>query len=130
MPGIGALNNDAAFIEAFQVMDGRIQNNEPTFVLSWTLSVLTVISAAALAWKNDRTIAVAAVIFLMGHVSTATQNVPRNNRIHGLDIQSADETTLSDLRQEMEGPWQRWNTFRTVMFGAVSLYYLFVLMRR
>ena len=137
IPGLSELDNDAEFIKAFQVMDGRIQNNEPTFVISWLFSILTNIISAILAWKynnngsNDKTIAVAAIIFMLGHVSTATQNVPRNNLIRDLgdDIDSTDATTLSYLRNEMVGPWQKWNTFRTIIFGIVSLFYLYKLIK-
>ena len=134
IPGLSELNDDAEFIKAFQVMDGRIQNNEPTFGISWLFSILTVIASGILAWKyngNDRTISVASIIFMLGHVSTATQNVPRNNLIRDLgdDIDSTDATTLSNLRTEMEGPWQKWNTFRTIIFGIVSLFYLYKLVK-
>ena len=127
------MNDDVEFIKAFQVMDGKIQNNEVTFVTSWLLSVLTVAASGILAWQtqlktSDRiTVPIAAILFMMGHVSTATQNIPLNNRIHNLDIDSADDYTISELRQEIEGPWQRWNTFRTIIFGFVSIYYLIVL---
>lgn len=129
MPGIADLESDSEYLQAFQVMDGRIQNNEPAFVLSWLFSVISVLVAAILAWRHDKTIAIAALLFCTGHVTTGAQNVPRNNRVHALDIASADATTLAELRNEMEGPWQRWNTYRTIAFGAVSVYLLLVLMR-
>ena len=42
MPGIRRLN-DKEFIRAFQVMDRVIQNNQPSFMLVWVGSVITLI---------------------------------------------------------------------------------------
>ena len=47
MPGIRSLN-DREFIRAFQVMDGIIQDNQPTFVLVWVGSVVALVTSAVL----------------------------------------------------------------------------------
>ena len=49
MPGIGRLD-DRAFIRAFQVTDGIIQNNQPVFVAVWLGSALALVAAAVLGW--------------------------------------------------------------------------------
>ena len=47
MPGIGSLN-DREFIQAFQVMDRVIQNNQPIFLFVWVGSVVALIASVVL----------------------------------------------------------------------------------
>jgi uncharacterized membrane protein len=70
MPGIRNLDDDA-FIRAFQVIDGVIQNSQPLFVFVWIGSVLSLVTAAGLgAWKlqgADRLLLIiATLVYVLG----------------------------------------------------------------
>ena len=133
MPGLDAFQDDTDYLRAFQVIDGRIQNNEPMFIFTWVGSMIASIALAVMtirlpAAKETRFVmVVSCVVFLVGHVITVTQNIPRNNRLHDLDLDQTDDATLADMRQEFTGPWCAWNTARTALFGLVSLFWLITL---
>lgn len=125
MPGIAQLD-DTAFLRAFQVIDGVIQKNEPTFVSFWIGSVIAVITTAVLGIKElegGKLVALLAgtAAYLIGQVTTFTINVPRNNRVKRLDIASLDGKMAKAERCFFEPTWNRWNAFRTFLFGFVSL---------
>lgn len=133
MPGLSSLDSDADYLRAFQVIDGTIQNNQFLFILSWVGSMFVAIALAVMnivkvsSKKGASTMLLACVIFLLGHVITGSQHIPRNNRLHALDIANADTDTLADLRPEFEGPWCFWNSFRTVLFAIATLFWIIAL---
>merc|ERR1712232_1019690 len=43
MPGLSSLPNDLAYLQAFQAIDGIIQNNQPIFILVWLGSILSLV---------------------------------------------------------------------------------------
>ena len=51
MPGIKQLS-DREFIQAFQMIDGVIQNNQPLFVAVWMGSVVASVMAAGLGFEK------------------------------------------------------------------------------
>jgi uncharacterized membrane protein len=134
MPGLDSLEDDAAYLHAFQAIDGRIQNNEPWFVLSWMGSMISPIALAAVTLRlslppRRRAILVlSSLLFFVGHITTFAKNIPLNNKLHGMDLDQASETTLSNMRDDFSGPWCAWNVVRTILFGTVSLYWLVVLL--
>ena len=85
MTGIGILS-DRGFLQAFQVIDKVIQNNQAIFVFIWIGSVVTLVVATALGvWQLEGTgrilIVIAAVAYLGGaQLPTFTINIPLNNR--------------------------------------------------
>ena len=85
------------------------------------LAILT--AKLALTWRRG-VMVLSCVVFLLGHVITVTQNIPRNNALHVLNLDQADETVLADMRQDFAGPWCFWNSIRTVLFGVASIYWL------
>jgi uncharacterized membrane protein len=126
--GIADLDNDADYLRAFQVMDGTIQNNQPAFLLCWMGSMLSVIALAVTTLLRSDTpqrlwMLTACFLFWAGHVMTMSGNIPLNNRIHNIDIGSADEETLAAARADFEDPWIFWNNFRTVLFGVTSVFF-------
>lgn len=136
MPGLSALDDDAAYLRAFQVIDGTIQNNQPLFILSWVGSMLVAVALAVVTvtTKSIKTpllgrtsMVLVCIVFLIGHVITVTKNIPRNNRLHALDIASADSETLASLRDEFNGPWSAWNSARAVLFGLATVLWLVAL---
>lgn len=131
MPGLNALEDDTEYLRAFQVIDGTIQNNEPWFILSWVGSMIFAMALAALTTRlcnvtlrRRFAMVVVCVAFLLGHVITVTQNIPRNNALHAVDLTDIDATTLAAMRQDFAGPWCAYNVARTVLFGMASIYWL------
>lgn len=134
MPGIKALG-DQDYLRAFQVMDRVIQRNQPLFILVWMGSAVAVVAAAVLSiWHLELTAKLltilAAVLSVAGvQVPTMTINVPLNNRLQKMDLETSDEATLKQLREEYESRWIRWNTIRTVVSSLVSVLLLLALYR-
>ena len=126
MPGIKNLT-DGAFIRAFQVMDGVIQNNQPVFMLVWGGSVLALIAAAVLGFGQleglDRMLIIGAtLIYLLGvQLPTIVINVPLNNHLQTLDVDTMDGPALKTARLAFEPRWNQWNVIRTVISSLVSV---------
>lgn len=120
MPGIGTLG-DREFLRSFRVMDRVIQNNQPLFVLVWAGSVLVlvlcaVIGLSRLAGLDRALLLVAAVLYLAGaQLPTLTINVPLNNQLQALDLESMSDDGLAAARGNFEPRWNRWNQVRAVL---------------
>lgn len=118
MPGIGTLS-DRDFLQAFQVIDKVIQNNQPLFLLVWVGSAVILLIAAGLGfWQLEGfrriLIIAAAVIFIAGvQLPTITVNIPLNNRVQTLRLETMNEVELANERQTFETRWNRWNIIRT-----------------
>lgn len=125
MPGLRRLP-DRDFLRGFAVIDKVIQDSDPLFVLVWVGSVLAVLAALVLGLATlgglDRWIAVAAaIVFLVGvQAPTLLINVPLNNRVQALDLDTLDPAGLEAARRSFEPTWNRWNRLRTV-FACVSV---------
>ena len=120
MPGIAKLD-DAGFIRAFQVIDGMVQGNEPQFVAIWIGSVIAIIVSLILSKGSDVLLWIASGLYILGQITTFTINVPFNNRLQKVDVANSHATSLQEHRSRFEGPWNFWNTFRTVLFGLTSI---------
>lgn len=124
MPGIRRLD-DAAFLRAFQAIDGVIQKCQPLFGLVWLGSALAVLAVAvmgtwALAGVDRVMIILAAGIYLFGvQVPTFMVNIPLNNRVQRSDI----------TREEFEPRWNRWNAARAVCAILAAVLLLLLLQR-
>jgi len=125
MPGLKQLN-DGEFIRAFQRMDGIIQNNNPLFMLVWMGSVLFLIAAAIIGFNQlespQRNVLLAAtVLYIIGvQAPTIGVNIPRNNAIQSVNVDTANGTALQQARTDFEDGWNRSNQFRTVMSITVT----------
>ena len=134
MPGIGRWN-DRDFLQAFKAMDRVIQDNQPLFMLVWVGSVVSLIGTTLLSlwWLNgtDRLLMIlAAGIYLLGvQLPTATINVPLNNRLQQLDLETLPEPELSEPRKLFDSRWVRWNTIRTVLAILTSALLIVLLLR-
>lgn len=132
MPGIGALNN-RDFLKAFQVIDGVIQRGQPLFILVWVGSVGALLIATFLGFSQLEGIArilivVAAVVYVLGmQFPTVAINVPLNNRVQTLDLDTLDETSAATERQNFEERWNRWNIIRTAFASVASILLLVVI---
>lgn len=134
MPGIKNLS-DREFLQSFQVIDRVIQSNQPLFMIMWLGSTLALIVAAALAIRYetgvDRTLIVSAALasVLLVQLPTMTINIPLNGTIQELDFASLEEETASQVRENFESRWNRWNVIRTFVSCMILLALLVVLLR-
>ena len=126
MPGLKKLN-DSEFIRAFQRMDGIIQNNHPLFMLVWMGSVLFLIASAVLGFTQLESLQrnfllVATVLYIIGvQAPTIVINVPRNNAIQTVNVDTSDSKALKQARIDFENGWNRSNQFRTVISITVTV---------
>jgi len=132
MPGIGRLD-DGDFLQAFRVIDGVIQDQQPVFYFIWIGSVATLITAVVWDTVNDEVdnhwaLWISLGAYLLCQVTTFSLNVPLNDHLQALDLTYLDSSTKLSERKNFEGKWNFWNWFRTVIMGCVSLYLLIVLM--
>lgn len=134
MPGIGRLN-DLGFLQAFKAMDRVIQDNQPVFMLVWVGSILALIATAVLGVMRldglDRILIVfAAAIYLLGvQLPTATINIPLNNRLQSLDLDTLSGAALHEERIAFEPRWVQWNLIRTVFAVLVSTVLIILALR-
>ncbi|MEM7110947.1 MAG: DUF1772 domain-containing protein [Chloroflexota bacterium] len=132
MPGIGALENDA-FLQAFQTMDQVIQKNQPLFIFVWVGSAVFLLIAAVLGFgqlagmERFLLVGITAVYLLGVQLPTILINIPLNNRIQTLTIETLSIENQAAERQRFESRWNRWNRIRTAI-GCVVSVVLLVLM--
>ena len=133
MPGIAKLT-DKEYLLAFKHMDGIIQNNQPLFILVWAGSILSIIITLILGIMNLSGIQIyllvfASILYLFGvQLPTFRFNIPLNNSIQHLDIESLEESEATSSRVDFEIPWNRWNKIRTVnAILAVSMLLLLLI---
>ena len=134
MPGIGTLK-DREFLRAFQVVDGVIQAGQPLFGLVWLGSAVAVLIATALGVAQlegfDRfSLLVAGLSYLFGvQLPTFVVNIPLNNALQKLDLDSTDDSACRSARDDFERRWNRWNIVRTVVATLVSTVLMILLLR-
>ncbi len=134
MPGIQQLE-DREFIRSFQVIDSIIQDNQPLFVVVWVGSVVMLVISAMLDFqKLDRVgqflISLASLTYLLGvQLPTFTINVPLNNKLQSLDVDTMSEGTCQVARLEFEPHWIQWNSIRTPLACLVSALLIILLFR-
>ena len=134
MPGIGKLE-DREFLHAFQVMDRVIQDRQPWFMLVWVGSIFAVIATAALGITQCEgtsriLVILAAVIYMLGvQLPTMTINIPLNNELQKMDLDSVEESVVREFRQKFESRWNRWNTIRTVLAVTASVLLMVVMVK-
>ncbi|MEM8874512.1 MAG: DUF1772 domain-containing protein [Planctomycetota bacterium] len=133
MPGIARLP-DRAFVRAFQVIDGVIQNNQPIFMAIWVgsiplLAVTAVWGAVRLDGVPRVLLMVAAAVYILGlQLPTFLFNIRLNNALQMVDADAADDATVNKARLVFERPWNRWNNVRSVMGLIASVLLLAVLL--
>ncbi len=134
MPGIRSLN-DREFIRAFQVMDGVIQNNQPIFMLVWVgsvvfLGITVVLGIVQLDGAERLLIIVATLAYFLGvQLPTVRINIPLNNELQTLNVDSMSETEQKVARNNFEPRWNQWNVIRAA-FTSLSSGLLIVLLFR
>ncbi|MEP0007174.1 MAG: DUF1772 domain-containing protein [Balneola sp.] len=126
MPGIKNLD-DRNFLKAFREMDLIIQNNNPIFMIVWVGSVLSIIALViqgVQVYEGYKLLALLAitVFSLLGvQLPTASINIPLNNRVQKLDLETLDEVSLKIERDHFERRWNRSNIIRTIFAVLTSI---------
>ena len=133
MPGIAKLT-DKEYLLTFKHMDGIIQNNQPLFILVWAGSILSIIITLILGMMNLSgtqiyLLVFASILYLFGvQLPTFRFNIPLNNSLQNLDVESLEESEATSFRVDFEIPWNRWNKIRTVnAILAVSMLLLLLI---
>ena len=132
MPGIKTLQN-REFLRSFQVIDKVIQDNQPVFLLVWLGSAVTLLIATAMGvWQLEGVtltlLITATVVYLFGvQLPTIVINIPMNNRVQTLDLDTLDEDSHEHERRLFEDRWNRWNVIRTVLACLAAVLLLTVL---
>ena len=133
MPGIKSLD-DPAFIRAFQVMDGVIQNNQPLFMLVWMGSVLALVLAAVIGFGQVEGVprlllVAAAALYILGvQAPTIGRNIPLNNEIQTVQVEAIDAAGHEQARVKFEDPWNRANQIRTIISVVVAVLLMVLLL--
>lgn len=126
MPGLSALD-DREFLRAFQATDRIIQRNHPLFLLVWVGSVGALIAATALGigqleGSARLLLGAALVLYLLGvQLPTVAINIPMNNAIQALDVDTLSDAERASARRDFESRWNRWNVIRAVLASVVAV---------
>ncbi len=132
MPGLGTLG-DREFLSGFRAMDRIIQNRQPLFMLVWVGSVAAVIATVVAGWQQvegaSRLLLVGAgLIYVLGvQLPTATINIPLNNQLQAIELDTMAELELANARQAFEPRWNRWNAIRTVLAMTTTVFLLILI---
>ena len=132
MPGLSKLD-DKEFIQAFQVTDRIIQNNQPIFIFIWVGSIISVlgtiiISILSLGIVEAWLIIFAGVIYLLGVQGiTISIHLPLNKNIQKIDVNSNNSQTLREVRRNFETKWNYFNNVRTGIALFVILIFMLIL---
>jgi uncharacterized membrane protein len=134
MPGIKNLG-DKEFIRTFQVVDRVIQNNQPIFILVWVGSIVVltatnVFGIGELAGADLLLLIFATLVYFLGvQMPTVIINIPLNNKLQNVDVDTISETALKSNREDFEARWNRWNSIRAVLSSLVSALLIILLIR-
>jgi len=126
MPGIKNLN-DKEFIKAFQVTDRVIQDNHPLFLFVWVGSAIALILSVyfgygALGRVEFILLLIALIFYLAGvQVLTIIINLPLNNKLQKIDVNTIHSEELKAARNEFELRWNKSNQIRTAIACDVTL---------
>ncbi len=126
MPGIKKLA-DRSFLKAFREMDLIIQNGNPLFMLVWVGSILSVMGLLITGIISSEGLEFWAVIliattYLAGvQLPTVSINIPLNNRIQKIELNSVSEESAQKERENFESRWNRSNRIRTLFAVLTSL---------
>lgn len=128
MPGLAELSDDGAYLRAFQAIDAVIQNNQPVFLLFWMGAVVSLLLTCGLGMRvleglQPKVLLVLfTIVYLTGQATTFGINIPLNRRVQKLNISAMDGVQKAAERLRFEGPWNRANVFRTIVFGSASAF--------
>ena len=117
-----AAQPDASYVAAMQAINERIEN--PLFFLTYFGAALFPLAALTAHYRRPRSgrfwlVALACVLYIGGSfLLTSFVSVPMNNQLAAVDL-DAPARVLADARDAYEGPWDYWNSVRT-MFSFLA----------
>ena len=135
MPGLGRLE-DRGFLGGFQEIDGIIQRNHPIFVVVWLGSILSLLIATVMSFAQLEGLArglliTATALYVLGvQLPTLIGNIPLNNRLQTLELETMSKSDLAKARQSFEPAWNRLNHIRTGIGVAVAILLIVVAILR
>ncbi len=112
-----AAQPDASYVATMQAINERIQN--PLFFLSFFGAALFLLAALATHYRRSRSgrfrlVALACALYVGGgFLLTVVANVPLNEELARVSA-DASASELARARAGYEGPWDFWNSVRTV----------------
>lgn len=134
MPGLTQLE-DRDFLRSFQVIDSTIQRAQPIFIIVWLGSLISVLALSLLSLHTTEAsmrwlILGSTLIFILGvHFPTISKNVPLNNQLKSVSIESADEEIISKFKKQFDEIWIPWNHRRTIASVVSFLLFLICLFK-
>ena len=117
------------------MIDGVIQNRQPIFLVVWIGSAVAMVASVVLGIGQldgyGRLLLIcAAVAYLLGvQLLTFTINVPLNNKLQALEVDTMNETTQRAARISFEPRWNLWNSIRTAFASLTSIQLILLLYR-
>ncbi|MFP2997286.1 anthrone oxygenase family protein [Spongiivirga sp. MCCC 1A20706] len=119
-PGLGRLDN-LTFLKSFQSINRAIINRSFLFVFFGPV-ILLFLNAWFFRGANQisfLTFLIAALVFFVGiGLITIFGNVPLNEMIDKVNLDTLSSIEISDLRRRFEKPWNRWHLKRTIASSA------------
>jgi uncharacterized membrane protein len=110
--------SDTNYIEAFQSLNKAILN--PAFAMVFWGSILSLILAAILHYQQPPSgnfwyLLTATIVYLMGSiVVTFAGNIPLNNSLEKIQLNSSSLEEIKIKRTSFEGKWNSLNMIRTI----------------
>jgi uncharacterized membrane protein len=123
-PGLAKIN-DGSYLQAFQAMNRAILN--PSFFIVFfglviLLPVLSYLTFQASISNQFWYVILATILYLVGIMGvTIGGNVPLNNALEALQIESMTPEQMDVFRKGFESKWNRLNTFRTISSAITFL---------
>lgn len=111
--------DDATYVRTFQEINEAVSN--PAFATVFFGAVPAIAVSFALNWRTQNRagrglFAVALGLYLVGLAITGIGNVPLNDALGAVTVDSAD--SAADARLAFEDEWNRFNLLRTLAIGA------------
>ncbi len=131
-PGIAKIN-DVSYLQAFQAMNRAILN--PLFFVVFFGLVVLLPVLSYLSFQNSMSnqfwyVILATIIYFAGIMGvTIGGNVPLNNALEALQIESMTQEQMDEFRKGFESKWNRLNTIRTISSIATFLLLVVICIR-
>ena len=116
-PGLAKIN-DVSYLQAFQSMNRAILN--PLFFVVFfglvvLLPVLSYLSYQTSMGNQFWYVVLATVLYFVGIMAvTIAGNIPLNNKLEALQIESMTPEQMDEFRKGFESKWNRLNHIRTI----------------
>lgn len=123
-PGLARID-DVSYLKAFQAMNRAIIN--PYFVVVFFGLVVLLPLLSYLSFQTSMSsrfgyVLTASILYFVGIMGiTIAGNVPLNNALEALHIESMTPEQMNDFRKSFENKWNRLNLIRTISASVTFL---------